>query len=125
MKLYCDSSKTEGCWVREGLLPIRWTYNPPPESHNVGEYLAVEAALEAMRLEANWNLEVYTDSQLVWGQVTQDWKVKVAHLRPHVDKVKGLLEITKSTLHWVPREENLAGIELDRRRYIHESIRQG
>lgn len=124
MKIYCDSSKTEGCWVRQDdnpaylytYLPIRWTYDPAPASHNVGEYLAVEAALETMRLRAEWGLEIYTDSQLVWGQVTQGWKVKVAHLRPHVERVKQLLEITQSTLHWCPREENLAGVELDRRR---------
>lgn len=115
MKLYCDSSLTEGCFQFEGELPVRWTYNPPIATHNIGEYLAVESALEVARLLARWKLDVVTDSQLVVGQTTLGWKIKAPHLRSHVERVKNLLVIIESTLRWVPREENLAGIELEHR----------
>jgi len=53
--------------------------------------------------------ELFTDSQLLVGQVLGGWKVNAVHLRPLVEKAKALVPAKQVTLVWVPREQNLAG----------------
>ena len=119
MKLYIDSSLTEACWVFENETPTRrvykdWFVDVP--THNVGEYLAVEWALFDVLARGIPHVEAYTDSQLVVRQVSGEYKINLPHLKARAEHVRRLLQLTKSTLSWVPREENLAGKELEKRK---------
>lgn len=119
MKLYIDSSLKEACWVFENEKPIRraykdWFLDVP--THNVSEYLAVEWALFDVIVRGVREIEAYTDSQLVVKQVSGAYKINLPHLKPRAEHVRRLLKLTKSTLSWLPREENPAGIELEKRR---------
>ena len=107
-KIFCDSSTHEACIVIEGQKTTIIPY-PKPVTNNVGEYQAVILGVEkAIQLEAK-DAEILTDSLLVVNQVNGSWKCRMPHLLPFRDKVGGLLENSRITLEWVPREENLAG----------------
>jgi ribonuclease HI len=83
-------------------------------TNNEAEYRTLIAALkdltgriqEAGRSPASYSLLVYTDSQLLVGQLTQGWQVKAANLRPLIDEARALLEaFGKPDLVKVPRQE--------------------
>lgn len=75
------------------------------KTNNEMEYAAL---LEALRHSGDGD-ELFTDSQLLVGQVLGGWKVNVAHLKPLVEKAKDLVSAKRVTLAWVPRDQNLAG----------------
>ena len=85
-------------------------------TNNVGEYRAVILALEEAHRWSIKQVELLTDSQLVVEQVKGNWKVRHKHLLPLRDRVKELLTALNGTLEWIPREENLAGKVLERRK---------
>ena len=117
MKLYCDSSLTEYCfWFEDADRPFRALHIPQPKTHNIGEYLAVQNALIMAIASGLESLEVFTDSQLVVGQVAQGWKVKEKHFVIYINQIKEMLAQTKSTIAWISREENPAGKELEKKR---------
>ena len=81
---------------------------------NEAEYRTLIAALKdltgriqkAGRSPANYSVVVYTDSQLMVGQITQGWQVKAANLRPLIDEARSLLKaFGKPDLVKVPRDE--------------------
>lgn len=115
MKLYADGAgwngKTSGFAVvnENNDLIIKKVFREE-NTNNEMEYAAVLYALEFASSPGD---EILTDSQLVVGQVTKDWKVKAQHLLPFVLKAKKLVAEKKIKLTWVPREENLAGIFLE------------
>ena len=112
-RVFCDSSTKKACIVVEGQEPIFIVY-PSPVTNNVGEYTAVLLALEAaqkLRLE---DVDILTDSQLVVEQVNGRWKVRTPHLLSFNRLAKEVLKKGGARLSWIPREENLAGIELER-----------
>jgi ribonuclease HI len=83
-------------------------------TNNEAEYRTVVAALKdltgriqkAGRSPAGYSVLVYTDSQLIVGQVTQGWQVKAANLRPLIDEARALLKaFGKADLVKVPRDE--------------------
>ena len=111
MNIYLDGSgfngKTSGyAVVFEGNVKppivVRLTLN---KTNNEMEYASLIRALE----EAETGDHLFTDSQLLVGQVTAGWKVNFAHLRPLVKDAKRLVAEKKVKLTWVPREKNLAG----------------
>uniref|UniRef100_A0A6M3KWL3 Putative ribonuclease H n=1 Tax=viral metagenome TaxID=1070528 RepID=A0A6M3KWL3_9ZZZZ len=119
MKVYCDSSTTEACFVINGSEPIVQPY-PEPVTNNVGEYKAVILALEwiANNLPAKIDdIDVFTDSLLVVNQSLGLWKVskKGKHLIPYRDMVIFFLTAFDATIDWVSREENPAGKVLEQR----------
>ena len=115
MKIYCDSSTKEACYVIEGQKPVIVTYSKPV-TNNVGEYQAVVIALvEAQRLKTT-GIELLTDSEFVVNQVRgydkfgHTWERCLPHLLPYRDKVRELLANSYwIELKWIPRGENLAG----------------
>ena len=117
MKIFCDSSRREACYVLEGQEPTIVPY-PEPVTVNVGEYRAVILALEeAKRLKLK-QVMLMTDSQLVVNQVAGTWKCRAEHLLPYRDKVRDILLRVSFipyswNLYWIPREENLAGKVLE------------
>ncbi len=83
-------------------------------TNNEAEYRTLIAALrdlagriqKAGRSPATYSLLVYTDSQLMVGQITQGWQVKAANLRPLIDEARSLLKaFGKADLVKVPRDE--------------------
>jgi len=80
-------------------------------TNNEMEYTALIQALSDPRSEG---ATIYTDSQLLVGQLTKGWKVRAANLAPLNERARVLLLQRKTTLVWVPREENRAGKVLER-----------
>ena len=83
-------------------------------TNNEAEYQTLIAALKdlggriqrADRAPSGYSLLIYTDSQLVVGQLTQGWKVKAANLRPLVDEAAALVQaFGRCVLVKVPRDE--------------------
>ena len=115
MKIFCDSSTKEACYVIEGQKTVIIPY-PRPVTVNVGEYKAVQFALwDAMNRKRIKPIEVYTDSLLVVNQVNGSYKCRKPHLLPLLTKTKELLEEAQAILMWIPREENIAGRVLGNR----------
>lgn len=93
-------------------------------TNNVAEYTAVFEALKYTKKRyggINLTVELYADSRLVAEQLSGRFKVKSAHLKPIVEKIKILsLELGGVTYLHVPRAKNteadrLANLALDSR----------
>ena len=118
-RVFCDSSTRKACIVIEGQEPIFIVY-PSPVTNNVGEYKAVLLALQCvLRALPSLPATIYTDSLLVVNQVSGVWACRKPHLLPFKRKVNELMRKIMNggrdiRLEWIPREENLAGIELER-----------
>jgi len=80
-------------------------------TNNEMEYTALIHALSDPRSEG---ATIYTDSQLLVGQLTKGWKVRAENLQPLNERAKSLLDKRKATLIWIPREENRAGKVLEK-----------
>ncbi len=91
------------------LLPLRGT-------NNEAEYEAVLAAIQYLRVINTEKEEcvIYTDSQLVHGQIAQNWKCNFDHLRKRRDVAKRLINDLPYpiTLKWVRRFKNEVANEL-------------
>ncbi len=91
------------------ILPIRGT-------NNEAEYEAVLAALQYLRVINKEKEEciIYTDSQLVHGQVAHNWKCNFEHLRIRRDEAKRLINDLPFpiSLKWVRRFKNAVANEL-------------
>jgi len=104
-----------------------WTINPPGKhgdivtynfgkgvTNNEAEYMALIKALEhisyfftrGMDLKTI-KLTVRTDSQLVIGQLSRNWKIKAANLRPLVIKASSLCQ-----QFFVVEFEQMTGVEM-------------
>jgi ribonuclease H / adenosylcobalamin/alpha-ribazole phosphatase len=87
-------------------------------SNNVAEYSGLVAGLELYREHApDADLEVRMDSKLVIEQMSGNWKIKHANLRPLALKAQRLVP-REVTWTWVPREQNkdadrLANLAMD------------
>ena len=91
-------------------------------TNNQAEYRAVIAALEkAIELEAK-QVDIKVDSQLVARQISGQYRVKNAALKPLHQQVKQLLSLLEGfTITHIPRQQNteadnLANIALKRLR---------
>ena len=112
MKIYCDSSLKKACVVVEGQEPTILPYTKE-QTNNSGEYKAVILALAIAIVVKLEEVEVLTDSQLVAKQVSGEWACRAKHLLPLRDRVREFAQLTKATIRWIPREENLAGKALE------------
>ena len=115
-KVFCDSSTRKGCIVFEDggyAMPVYCA----PVTNNTGEYLVVIRALEKIIARGGEEQTIIcTDSLLVVNQVKGTWQCRKPRLVLLRDRVRQLSSEAKATLLWIPREENLAGIILDRKR---------
>jgi ribonuclease HI len=75
-------------------------------TNNEAEYLALHEALAHYR---TYQDVIFTDSQLLVGQMTMGWKIKAENLIEIALKCKDLLQKKKCELKWIRREHNLAG----------------
>ncbi len=78
-------------------------------TNNIAEYSAVIEALTLVgeKLGCNVEIEVRADSNLVVQQLSGKFKIKSAHIKELVNKIKGLeAQFTKITYTHIPRLEN-------------------
>ena len=109
MKIYVDGSGFNGneskyCVLLENQEPIIVRFNED-RTNNEMEY---ESLIHALKL-ANNKDHIITDSRLIVGQVTMNWKVNAKHLLKYVTEAKKLTKEKNISLYWIPREKNLAG----------------
>ncbi len=76
-------------------------------TNNIAEYRAIIKAIEtAHELNAN-TVKIYTDSQLVYSQVTGKYKVKNQNMKALYDQVVGLVKgFEKISIEHVLRDKN-------------------
>ncbi|MDD2453202.1 ribonuclease HI family protein [Aminivibrio sp.] len=98
--------------LKEDGTPL-WECAQPlgKRTNNEAEYLALILLLEEAE-RRSIAADIRGDSQLVVNQVTGKWKINEPRLRQLADRAVDLLKKTKSTLAWVPREENTAADRL-------------
>ena len=76
-------------------------------TNNIAEYSALIYALEEAVILKAKTLKIYTDSELVFNQVTGQYKVKKENLKFLFDQVQLLGRAFKQVdMHHVPREQN-------------------
>lgn len=80
------------------------------KTNNEMEYWALIGALK----HASEGDTIYTDSKLLVGQCTQNWKCNFDHLKVLKDLCIPTIKEKKIKLVWIPREENLAGKFLEK-----------
>jgi ribonuclease HI len=76
---------------------------PDAGTNNEAEYQSLLQLLKT--LSARCKATIYTDSRLMVGQLTDDWKVKAERLKPLVEQALAELKRTGAHLQWVPRKE--------------------
>ncbi len=83
---------------------------------NVAEYEALISALKWLLKNNIQKAVIYTDSELVYKQLTGAYRVKSAHIRNLVSHARQLLNKFKEIdLKTIPREENRAANKLAQR----------
>jgi len=122
MNVWIDGSTTETCYIFQGEEPV---VSPiaVKVTNNVGEYHALLKAFLVAKLKDVEVLSVYSDSELLVKQLTFDERgepyYKCNNARLHCLKVSALAwmrRFEEVSLTWIPREENPAGLVLDRRK---------
>jgi len=82
-------------------------------TNNAAEYRALLLGLERARDLGAREVEVVNDSQLVARQVTGEYRVKKADLRPlHAEALAALGGFDRWSIRSVPREQNVLADEL-------------
>jgi ribonuclease HI len=119
MRIYCDSSTREDCYVITGQEPVVCPYNKVV-TNNEGEYRAALKAIYvglAQKFNPIW---IMTDSKLVVEQFLGNYNCHNDNLKLYLRELDELAKYhwfantIDISLHWIPREENLAGIELEK-----------
>ena len=87
-------------------------------TNNIAEYEAVLQALHWTKENHFINCRFRTDSQLVVNQVRGNWRINALHLMPKIEEARRLLKETKSTIEWVPKEQNVSADKLSRIAYL-------
>jgi ribonuclease HI len=109
MKVYTDASQKVLCYVTPTKTHIEPHFY---KTTNEAEYAAVLLALASL----SGSLEVFTDSELVANQINGVYSVKSERMARMMlmyrDTVGSACRIV--TVTWVPREENLAGIAIEK-----------
>ena len=117
MRIWIDGSgallpgqRSQYCVIFEDGSKIRETLGPG--TNNEMEYFAL---LQALRDPRSKGAIIFTDSKLLVGQLQEGWKINAENLKAIHEECRRLLRSQQAKLVWIPREENLAGKELERR----------
>ncbi len=89
-----------GRLLRQEALPLGTATN------NQAEYLALLLALRHLVALGNPRAVLYTDSELLYNQLTGRYRVRAENLRPLHLLATAYLKTLKVEVRWVPREEN-------------------
>ena len=116
MKIWIDGSgallpgqKSQYCVIFEDGSKIREKLEP--STNNEMEYFAL---LQALRDPRSKDATIFTDSKLLVGQLQEGWKINAGNLKAIHEECRQLIRSQHAKLVWIPREENLAGKELER-----------
>ena len=122
MIIYVDGATDRVCWVRDtgtrqtSRITYACDYAPTDKTtSNEGEWFGLVVALEDAIDDGYKKATVWMDSQLVVNQVNGKYKVKAKNLKPLYEIVQKLLEDIEVKVRWVRREENRAGMLLERK----------
>jgi ribonuclease HI len=114
IRVYCDGSgqKPDGtgsgiAWIHDGSCR-QHSEQISGLTNNQAEYRAVISALRSLGIGSH--VEVFTDSELVCGQLMKGWKVNDPQLVALVAEVRKIARARKLNLKvsWIPREKNKA-----------------
>lgn len=82
-------------------------------TNNIAEYEALVWGLENARALGVGELEVYADSELVVRQLTGEYRVRNAGLKPLYERAQSLMRtFDRVQVRYVPREENRAADQM-------------
>jgi len=118
MKIYVDGSgwngkESKAIVVNEKKI-ISKIVTSEKRTNNEMEYKALIEALKYVMDNKVKDAIICTDSQLVVGHTTKNWRVKAENLYPLVQHAIKLIEVTNAKIKWIPREENKAGHLLEK-----------
>lgn len=123
MKIWADGGKNDRI-VRIAVVKEDKTECvlglPLDHSHNAAEYLSLKAALE----RASNGDSIYMDSKLVVEQVNNRWNVKEPFLRLLHGECSLIMLEKKCKVLWIPRDENRAGILLEKIGYFDKHMKR-
>jgi len=109
MDIYTDGSGKTGryCYVVDDPIKKKvGFFREKGVTNNEGEYLAV---IQALKENAEKDICIYSDSQLVVNQLTHKFAIKEDRLRKLAEEVWKLSEGRNITFKWIRRESNKAG----------------
>ena len=91
----------------KGITTLKASSSIGRATNNQAEYTALIMALqEAKRLRAS-HVEIRTDSQLMAQQITGNYRVRNAHIRPLFEQAMQLLTTFQHcSIHHIPRDLN-------------------
>jgi ribonuclease HI len=98
------------CIIKDEQEPVIMDVLIKSVTNNTTEYIACRGALKS----CEDGDVIYTDSQLVVGQLTKGWSVNFGHLQILHDECEQIMKTKKVTLVWIPRDKNKAGIVLEK-----------
>lgn len=119
LTIYCDGSKTNYCiYVEQDQEMYEIIILPNGtqcQSHNESEYLAIIEALRYIeeQMFGTKYIAVVSDSELAIKQIRGEYKIKAQRFLPLVEEVHSF-GLPPQSFVWVPREQNKAGIILDK-----------
>ena len=116
MDIYIDGSTTITCIIFGDETPIvKHALDGHTVTVNEGEYLALIWALNEAKRRNLTDLKVFSDSQLLVRQLTGQYQTKALNLKFLNGIAKSLsLHFKSFTINWLPREQNPAGLYLDK-----------
>ncbi len=86
-------------------------------TNNIAEYWALLFALDFAKSQGWTHVRIRTDSKLVVEQVNGRWACKAPSLQHLHTEAQRLVTLTRATLEWVPRGQNMQADALSRRAY--------
>jgi len=113
MDVYVDGATTRCCYVLGNQEPVVVSFEKPV-TNNVGEYMGLINALQALAKDGgnkNGKITIYSDSQVIVNQVNLRYTINHEHLRLLYQQVKSLIKEydLDVELIWIPRDKNKAG----------------
>jgi len=113
-KIYCDGAGWSGDCCKYAIA----IDDKEPEITRLDEYHTSNEmeyqAVYSAACRAQTGDTILTDSQLVVNQVHGLWKVRHAKFLPTVSAIRALMRNKRLNLKWVRRNENKAGIALEK-----------
>ncbi len=121
-EIYIDGSTQNICVIIGHEIIIEPALVGHKVSNNQGEYYALLKALQVAQAQGIRRATIYSDSELLVRQLTLDaggfpiYKIKSPNLKNLHKTARTVIDCNfdRITLKWIPREENLAGIALER-----------
>ena len=102
------------CYQIENQQPFHQCISSPLGTNNQMEYLAIFNLLNS--LKDFEQVEINTDSALASHQLSGEWRILNRELQTLYDKIMDTIHLKhlSTKFIWIPREQNLAGIFLEK-----------